>query len=76
MEHVIPAWMLIPFVAMLLCIAVLPLTKLEEWWEHNLHKLYVSLILGVPVGIWLCVNGMSQELIHQMVYDYVPFILL
>lgn len=76
MEHVIPAWMLIPFVAMLLCIAVLPLTKLEEWWEHNLHKLYVSLILGVPVGIWLCVNGMSHELIHQMVYDYVPFILL
>ncbi len=75
-EHLIPAWMLAPFVAMLLCIAVLPLTKLEEWWEHNLHKLYVSLILGVPVGIWLCVNGMSHELEHQMIYDYVPFILL
>ena len=76
MEHVIPAWMLIPFVAMLLCIAILPLTKLEEWWEHNLHKLYVSLLLGVPVGIWLCFNGMSHELEHQMIYDYVPFILL
>lgn len=68
--------MLIPFVAMLLCIAILPLTKLEEWWEHNLHKLYVSLILGVPVAIWLIVNGMGHELEHQMVYDYVPFILL
>jgi len=76
MEHIIPAWMLIPFVVMLLCIAILPLTKLEEWWEHNLHKLYVSLILGVPTGIWLCVNGMSHELEHQMIYDYVPFILL
>ena len=76
MGHEIPAQMLIPFVVMLLCIAILPLTKLEEWWEHNLHKLYVSLILGVPVGIWLCFNGMSHELIHQMVYDYVPFILL
>lgn len=76
MEHIIPAWMLIPFIAMLLCIAILPLTKMEEWWEHNLHKLYVSLILGVPVGIWLCVNGMSHELEHQMIYDYVPFILL
>ena len=75
-EHLIPAWMLAPFVAMLLCIAILPLTKLEEWWEHNLHKLYVSLILGVPVGIWLCLNGMGHELEHQMVYDYVPFILL
>ena len=76
MEHLIPSWMLIPFVIQLLCIAILPLTKLGEWWEENTHKLYVSLLLGVPVGIWLCVQGMSHELIHQMVYDYVPFILL
>ncbi len=76
MEHLIPAWMLIPFVVMLLCIAVLPLTKAGEWWEENIHKLYVSLILGIPVGIWLCVNGMSHELEHQMIYDYIPFILL
>lgn len=68
--------MLIPFALQLLCIAVLPLTKLEHWWENNLHKLIVSLILGVPVGAWLCFNGMSHELMHQMVYDYVPFILL
>ncbi len=73
----IPAWMLIPFAVMLLCIAVLPLIPhVGEWWEHNSHKLYVSLILGVPVAIWLCVNGMSHNLMHQMVYDYVPFILL
>ena len=76
MEHLIPAWMLIPFVIQLLCIAILPLTKIGEWWEHNIHKLYISLLLGVPVAIWLCVNGMSHEVIHQMVYDYVPFILL
>lgn len=77
LEHLIPAWMLIPFVVMLLCIAVLPLIPhVGEWWEHNLHKLYVSLILGVPVGIWLCVNGIGHELEHQMIYDYVPFILL
>lgn len=73
----IPAWMLIPFVAMLLCIAILPLIhKVEGWWEHNLHKLYVSLILGIPVGIWLCLKGLSHNLIHQMIFDYVPFILL
>ena len=76
-EQMIPGWMLIPFAVMLLSIAVLPLVPhVDEWWEHNLHKLYVSLILGVPVGIWLCVNGMSHDLIHQMIYDYVPFILL
>lgn len=75
--HLIPAWMLIPFAAMLLCIAVLPLIPhIGEWWEHNLHKLFVSLLLGTPVGIWLCLNGMDHNLIHQMVYDYIPFILL
>lgn len=72
----IPTYLLIPFVLQLLCIAVLPLTKLEHWWEHNLHKLYVSLILGIPVAIWLCSNGLTPALEHQMIYDYVPFILL
>lgn len=68
--------MLIPFVCQLLCIAVFPLTKIEHWWENNLHKLMVSFLLGVPVAIWLCKNGMTHELEHQMIYDYIPFILL
>ena len=76
MQHLIPAWMLIPFAAQLLIIAILPLTKWGEWWEENRHKLLVSLLLGVPVGLWLCLHGMSHELEHQMIYDYVPFILL
>ncbi len=76
MEHVIPAWMLIPFVVQLLCIAILPLTKVGEWWEHNSHKLLVSLFLGVPVATWLIAQGMGHEIEHQMVYDYIPFILL
>ena len=76
MEHMIPVWMLIPFVVQLLAIAVLPLTRVGEWWESNRHKFYVSLLLGIPVGAWLCLHGMSAELEHQMIYDYVPFILL
>lgn len=76
-EHLIPAWMLIPFVVMLLCIAVLPLIhKAEGWWEHNLHKLFVSFALGIPVAIWLLFNHLGEKLVHQMVFDYVPFILL
>lgn len=76
MEHIIPTWLLIPFVCQLLCIAVFPLTKLEHWWESNTHKLVVSLILGLPVAFWLCTHGLTHELEHQMVYDYIPFILL
>ena len=76
MQQTIPAWMLIPFALQLLCIAILPLTKLEHWWEKNTHKLLVSIILGLPVGIWLSLNGLGLKLEHQMVYDYIPFILL
>ena len=73
----IPIWMLIPFATMLLCIAVLPLIhKVEGWWEHNLHKLLVSLLLGIPVAIWMIAKGAGENLMHQMLYDYVPFILL
>jgi len=76
MEHVIPGWMLIPFVCQLLCIAIFPLTKLDHWWEKNTHKLFVSFLLGIPVATWLCMHGLTHELEHQMLYDYVPFILL
>lgn len=69
-------WMLIPFVCQLLCIAIFPLTRVEHWWEKNTHKLMVSFLLGVPVAVWLCMHGLSHELEHQMLYDYVPFILL
>ena len=77
MEHLIPAWMLIPFAVMLLSIAILPLIpKTAEWWESNWNKLLVSLLLGVPTAAWLGLHNMSDEIVHQMVYDYVPFILL
>lgn len=71
----VPVWILIPFVVMLLMIAIAPMV-IEKWWESNLHKLYVSLILGIPVAIYLCLNGLSHALIHQMLFDYVPFIIL
>ena len=76
MEHIIPMWMLIPFVCQLLCIAIFPLTNVKHWWEDNRHKLLVSFLLGTPVAVWLCMHGLTHELEHQMVYDYVPFILL
>ncbi|MCH5216729.1 MAG: sodium:proton antiporter [Muribaculaceae bacterium] len=71
----IPVFILLPFVAMLLCIAVAPLV-VEHWWERNSNKLIVSIVLALPVAIWMIVNGLSGNLVHQMLYDYVPFIIL
>ena len=71
-------WTMIPFIVMLLMIAVAPLV-VGEWWEKNLNKLIVSLILGIPVAIYMIVAGGedgTHAIEHQMIYDYLPFIIL
>ncbi|MDX1961167.1 MAG: sodium:proton antiporter [Leptospiraceae bacterium] len=71
-------WTVIPFVLLLLCIAVFPVAShsLAHWWEHNNNKLIVSLLLGgISFGI-LIANGWSAKIIHTVVFDYIPFIIL
>lgn len=68
-------WALTPFAIMLLSIAVMPLIA-GKWWENNLHKLYVALALSVPTGYYLIANGMGENLQHQILKDYLPFIIL
>jgi len=77
MEHAVdlPLWSLVPFVVMLMMVAVAPL-MMEKTWEKNSTKLIVSLVLGVPVAVFLINRDMSQALEHQLLYDYVPFIVL
>lgn len=68
-----PIWSALPFVCMLLAIAVLPLTH-GRWWESNRNKALVSTVLGMPVGIYFLFLD-HHQLIHT-VMDYVSFILL
>lgn len=68
-------WTIIPFIIMLLVIAVAPLT-VEKFWESNLHKLYVTLAIAVPTAILLVCIGLGENLVHQILFDYVPFIIL
>lgn len=77
MEHHadVPLYALIPFVLMLGSIAVLPLVA-HHWWESNRNKLIIALALGIPTAIWLLANHMSHELMHIVLFDYVPFIIL
>lgn len=71
----IPLWASIPFVLMLAMIAVGPL-MFNHWWEHNKNKLIVSLVLAVPMSIYLIVMGLTHNLIHAVIFDYIPFIIL
>jgi Na+/H+ antiporter NhaD/arsenite permease-like protein len=73
--HNIPIWALIPFIVMLLMIAVGPLF-FHHWWENNNNKLIVSLVLGIPTAIWLITEELSGALLHQIIFDYIPFIIL
>ncbi len=78
MEHALPSiplWASIPFVLMLAMIAVGPL-MFNHWWEHNKNKLLVSIILAVPMSIYLIAMGLTHNLIHQVLFDYIPFIIL
>ena len=52
-------WSVIPFVIILLCIAILPISPhhIAHWWEQNNNKLIISGVLGgVAFGI-LTANG-------------------
>ena len=70
-----PWWLSIPFVIMLLFIAIGPIA-FPHWWEKNRNKLIVSLVLGIPVSLILIFGGLSHELMHQVLFDYIPFIVL
>lgn len=69
-------WSLIPFAAMLACIALLPvLTRTAHWWESRRHQMFVSLLLGVPVTVWLLLV-VGKEPLTATVIEYVQFIAL
>ena len=69
----LPLYSVLPFVAMLLAIAFLPLT-LPHWWEPNRNKLIVAAGLGLPV-LLLYLAREPRALVH-MAGDYVSFIVL
>ena len=71
----IPLWLSIPFIVMLLFIAIGPLF-FHHWWEENKNKLIVSLVLGIPTAILLITRGLQHDLLHQILFDYIPFIIL
>ena len=69
----LPLYSVLPFVAMLLAIAFLPLT-LPHWWEPNRNKLAISAGLGLPVLLLYMVRE-PGALVH-MAGDYASFIVL
>ncbi len=67
----------IPFVCMLLCIAIFPLVA-GEFWEKNRHWFVIgwSLLFLVPFAIKYGMGAMSENLLETIVGDYLTFIVL
>ncbi len=69
-------WSLLPFVAMLAGIAILPLHPLTaRRWERRGFQLGLALGLGVPVAAWLVAAGEGGLVGHALV-EYGQFITL
>lgn len=73
----LPIWSIIPFVGMLLSIAIFPLAK-GEWWER--HQLLVSLawalLFLVPFLFAYGPHVTAEQLAEVIIGDYIPFIVL
>lgn len=68
-------WMVIPFVVMLLTIAIAPLAA-EHLWESNRNKLIFTFAISVVTIVLLSSYGMGSAIAHNVLYDYIPFIML
>ena len=80
-EHAPSLWSVIPFVGLLLSIAILPLLPAtEHWWESNQSRLMVALCFSaVTLTYYLLSYGAGKVagvLEHAILAEYIPFIVL
>ena len=69
-------WAAVPFVLLLLGIAILPLLPATaHHWERNAVKLAVALALGLPVAGWYLAAGSGTSIVDALV-EYAQFITL
>lgn len=70
-----PLISVLPFMLLLLAIAIFPLS-FSHWWEHNRNKGIVAGLLSAPVLIYLlALNGGSHVLLEK-IHEYLSFIIL
>lgn len=76
MQTLVPWWGILPFAVMLLSIALLPMIPLtSRRWEDWRFQLFISLVLGIPVALWVGLTMSWIRVAHALV-EYGQFILL
>jgi Na+/H+ antiporter NhaD/arsenite permease-like protein len=67
--------MIIPFLLMLFSVAFFPM-HLAKYWDKNINKLIVAVVLSIPAAVYMLWNGLGIKLFDTMVFDYLPFLIL
>ncbi|MBC8309168.1 MAG: sodium:proton antiporter [Phycisphaerales bacterium] len=72
---------ILPFIAILGAIAVLPLlNKTRHWWESNLNRFFIAMLCAVAtIGYMIFTSGsesIGPMLNHAIMKDFIPFIIL
>lgn len=73
----LPVWSIIPFVGMLLSIAICPLVN-PHWWEKNMFHAAIgwSLVFLIPFAAAYGPGEALFRLLESVLLDYIPFIVL
>src|SRR5690348_16711036 len=71
--NLLQLWSVIPFAAMLGCIAVLPIVA-GHFWENNRNKAILSLLLGLPVAVWTA--SLDKAALAHTAGEYFAFVIL
>jgi Na+/H+ antiporter NhaD/arsenite permease-like protein len=72
----LPAWSTLPFLGILLSIALFPLVAPHTWHRHYPKvSLAWGLLLVVPF-VWVYGHNAVHEILHTVIADYLPFIIL
>lgn len=72
MHDLSPLWV-IPFVLLLVAIAICPLI-IPRFWEHNRVKGLISIVICTPTAIFLYLHG--RHYLLESLHEYVSFICL
>ncbi len=73
---VLPLWSVIPFVGILLSIAIFPLVA-PRFWHHHFPKISLAWALAFAIPFVLAYHGEAvHEILHIYLIDYIPFIIL
>ena len=72
---------ILPFIAILGSIAILPLLNAtRHWWEHNTNRFFVAMLCALGTILYMIFTSgggsIGPMLDHSIMKDFIPFIVL